>query len=663
MNTFRVTLINMPFGDLQMPSLGLMQLKARLESVFKDRVSCRILYLSNDYARYLGLDVYTRIVASTELQVTGLGDWFFRQLAFPEEPDNERGYFRRYFNAKDDATVRLRERLRDRRPGLEAFTERLIDACDLRSADLVGLTSMFSQNVACLAMARLLKRSQPAPLVVMGGANCEAPMGKVIADHVEWLDAVFSGPALHSFPEYVEACMDGRPERIQSIEGVFTRQGRQLLARNGLLTMAQPAVPPFGKELDINTTIEPDYDEFLDQFSTHFRGEAMKPTLTFETSRGCWWGAKAHCTFCGLNGSNMTYRALDSRKAVEQFQRLFTYADRSSFFFSVDNILPTNYPTEVLPLLDAPPNVKIFYEVKADLSDKTLASLARAGVRIVQPGIEALSTSTLKLMRKGTSAFSNIAFLKGCLQHDIKPLWNLLIGFPGEQAAVYEKYQRDIPLLAHLPPPSGVFPIRFDRYSPYFTKAAEYELSLEPMEFYRLVYPFPQAAIADLAYYFVDVNPNASYMLNMAEWHGPLNHAVDRWKRRWLDGDCGAVRPVLHVTNGSEGVVVHDSRFDREAAYRLTTEQARCLHRLALPARSADLAQLSREIPTIVVERELAFLRDRRLVFEEGDRLVGLVSNAELAAPALQDLVSRAPEPLEVAAAEADVHIASFACS
>ena len=36
--------------------------------------------------------------------------------------------------------------------------------------------------------------------------------------------------------------------------------------------------------------------------------------LTFETSRGCWWGQKHHCTFCGLNGEGMGYRR--SRQGV-----------------------------------------------------------------------------------------------------------------------------------------------------------------------------------------------------------------------------------------------------------------------------------------------------------------------------------------------------------
>jgi magnesium-protoporphyrin IX monomethyl ester (oxidative) cyclase len=655
---YTVRLINMPFADVQLPSLGLMQLKARLAHAFDRRVSCNVLYLNNDFAQYLGLDVYTHIVASTALQVAGLGDWYFRQVAFPREHDNDREYFRRYCNGKDEKTVHLRERLRATRPGLEAFLESLIDKYELRDVDLVGLTSMFSQNVACFALARLLKRGSRPPHIVMGGANCEAPMGKVIAENVESIDAVFSGPALKSFISYVGARLDGEAPDVGAIGGIFTRTPPPLQCGRGLLTVIQPPRPTFGEELDINTVIEPDYDEFLDQFSISFPGGPLKPYLTFETSRGCWWGAKAHCTFCGLNGSAMTYRALDSDKAIAQFQRLFKYANRCAFLESVDNIMPTNYPTEVLPFLDTPPQVKIFYEVKADLSDETIATLARAGVRVVQPGIESIATSTLKLMRKGTNAFGNLSFLKSCLRHRVSPIWNLLIGFPGEEPAVYEKYLKDIPLLVHLPPPTGVFPIRFDRYSPYFTKAHEYGLALKPMEFYGLVYPFKPEALADLAYYFIDTEPDAAYLFNMAEWHGVLDEAVSRWKRLWANADA-STRPVLRVTDCDGVMVVHDSRSEAATTYALTAEQWACLMHLNRPTRTSDLREVTKRVPTIVPEREVDFLRARGLVFQEGDRIVNLLCDGvEVSALAARERL----DSQTVAVAACDAHEPAASC-
>jgi hypothetical protein len=39
-------------------------------------------------------------------------------------------------------------------------------------------------------------------VTVLGGANCEVPMGRVLAKNLSPIDFVFSGPALHSFPDF-----------------------------------------------------------------------------------------------------------------------------------------------------------------------------------------------------------------------------------------------------------------------------------------------------------------------------------------------------------------------------------------------------------------------------------------------------------------------------
>ena len=54
----------------------------------------------------------------------------------------------------------------------------------------------------------------------------------------------------------------------------------------------------------------------------------MSPTLLIETSRGCWWGERNHCTFCGLNGSSMSFDEMAPGRALELFDGLFAYGER-----------------------------------------------------------------------------------------------------------------------------------------------------------------------------------------------------------------------------------------------------------------------------------------------------------------------------------------------
>jgi len=609
---YKVSLINMPFAALNIPSIALTQLKSIVNKEFGDEVSVEILYLSHDFAQFIGLTDYALITGSHETQITGFGEWLFRQLAFPEEPQNTDEYFRRYFPQRD-MQLRLRNSpLFQKWRGVEAFMDELIDKYKLDQADLVGFTSMFTQNLACFAMARKIKERNPDVVTVIGGANCEWPMGREIARNVKQIDHVFSGPALKSFPTFLRHCINNEMENCRHIKGVLCKQTSALTPLSAVI----------GEELPIDVEVELDYDPFLEMIEKSFPNGEIQPSLLFETSRGCWWGEKAHCTFCGLNGLTMNYRAMSPEKAKGLFEFLFKYAPKVKRFEAVDNIMPKNYPKEVFPALNTPPEAHIFYEVKADLSQDDFRELSRVRVLSVQPGIEALATTTLKLMRKGTNAFQNVSLLKSCVSYGIYPHWNLLVGFPGEEEDVYKKYVADLPRLTHLPPPNGVFPVRFDRFSPYFVQAKQYELDLHPLDYYSFIYPFNQESLGNLAYYFDDHNVRAPYRIKMSNWIAKMQNKVDYWKSRWAPGNS-LPRPRLHFY--SDTTVVHDSRGEQVVEHQVGQVGKRVLDYLAQPRRAGDLASAMSDIPGFDAERKLALLQHRGLVFQEGDRFVSLV--------------------------------------
>lgn len=610
---YRITLINMPFANLSLPSIALTQLKAVVEGRFKEQVSINLLYLNHDFANYLGLSLYDLIVNSTESQNSGLGDWFFRQTAFPQLPDNATDYLSRYFPFHTDQMNQLKALVLEKRRGLSGFLESLIRKYSLDKTELVGFTSMFMQNVASFSLAGKIKDKNKDVTTIMGGANCESPMGQVIVRYVDAVDYVFSGPGLKSFPDFVEHQLAQEAWKCGSIKGVFTK-------KNYMFHSGPEAI---GEELSIDVPIDLDYGPFINTVSENFPKRQVDPVLLFETSRGCWWGERAHCTFCGLNGMTMSYRAMNPELALKQFDSLFTYAPKVSRLEAVDNILPKEYLREVLPFVQTPENVEIFYEVKADLTESDVQVLAKARVKQIQPGIESLATSTLKLMKKGTSAFRNLGLLKFCSMYDIEPAWNLLIGFPGEGASVYEKYINDLPLLVHLFPPSGVFPVRFDRYSPYFVQADAYGLDLHPLDYYPLIYPFPQDAIDNLAYYFNDLHIDSEYTQTMSKWIRQIREKVDSWIESWKSDQ---VRPKLFLRQNGKHSVVHDSRASEVAEYPLGQNYTRALRYLAVKPRDmVDLAREFRDVDGFDAEESMAFFKERGLVFEENERFFSLV--------------------------------------
>jgi len=598
----RVALVVMPFYDLTMSVIGISQLESIVNSDLPDIATATAIYGNHFLAARLGVSFHQAVCS--EGVDSGIGDWLFRQVAFPELPDNLDDYLDLYYAQAEDEPYR--RKVLELRPQLEQFCIDLIDLHGLASYDVVGFTSMFAQTVPSLAVARLLKERRPEILTVMGGANCEAPMGPALVRNAPMLDYAFSGPGLRSFPQFLrDLAASPRRRPAQLPRGVFNRTTP--LDESGLL----------GDELPLARYIRPDYSSFIEVFEQTRKLADLSPVLTFETSRGCWWGQRAHCVFCGLNATTMGFRSAKSELALEMISDLFdNYYPWCKNFVAVDNIMPEEYPREIFSHFEAPEDAEIFYEVRIKgLDRESLRGLERAGVRSLQPGIESIYTPTLKRMAKGTTSFQNIRFLLDCLDFGIDVAWNLLVGFVDEDDASYRHYLEMIPLLGHVPPPSGseARTVRFGRYSPYFMRAEEYGLELEPSAHYRLTLPFAAEALGDLAYAFEDVGP-AAYRKTLDPWLPQLNQAVADWNSSFYEREA-----VLIAELQSDGTVaIYDSRSGDPSEYRLSDAASALLLKLHHPAWIGRLGPGERSA--------LDELVARGLVFSDTGRVASIVS-------------------------------------
>ncbi len=151
---YKIALINMPFANLSFPSIALTQLKAVVDERFKDQVSADIHYLTHDFAKYLGLDLYELITGSADAQNAGLGDWFFRQTAFPELANNAGVYLSRYFPFHTEEMNTLKSRILEKRRGLDQFLDSLISKYALDK-----LSSLASLRCSCRMRRRFPSRA------------------------------------------------------------------------------------------------------------------------------------------------------------------------------------------------------------------------------------------------------------------------------------------------------------------------------------------------------------------------------------------------------------------------------------------------------------------------------------------------------------------------
>jgi magnesium-protoporphyrin IX monomethyl ester (oxidative) cyclase len=132
-----------------------------------------------------------------------------------------------------------------------------------------------------------------------------------------------------------------------------------------------------------------------------------------------------------------------------------------------------------------------------------LEALSDAGVRWIQPGIENLHDGCLAALGKGSRAYQNVRFLKLAREYGIALVWNFLYHFPGEEDAWHREIADLIPLIVHLQPPTfpGT-PVRFDRFSRYYSDPEAYGLELKPLSSYEFVYPLDREKLSRLVYFF-----------------------------------------------------------------------------------------------------------------------------------------------------------------
>jgi hypothetical protein len=211
--------------------------------------------------------------------------------------------------------------------------------------------------------------------------------------------------------------------------------------------------------------------------------------------------------------------------------------------------------------------------------------------------------------------------MKYCTAYGIRPLWGLLIGSPGEPENVYAKYCADLQNIVHLPPPTGVFTVKFHRYTPYWKTPEQFKLKLRPHDHYSLVYPFDDDTLHRLAYEFVD-DSLADYKVAAGKWLTALQQHVQAWQARWHDSH---EQPKLML---ADPYTVIDTRAN-PAEYRLTGVGSRLLALLANPMRLNTLATELHGVSDSELAAELKLMRQRRLLFEEGDRALSLVLSRE----------------------------------
>jgi ribosomal peptide maturation radical SAM protein 1 len=526
-----------PFADIARPAIGVSLLKAE---VARRGFSSRIHYFNIDFAATIGDDLYTYISDQTPSDSMA-GEWYFADQVFPGQLPPEHEYVRNVLSRVSPPEM-LRQLLQSRSKRAE-FIDRCARALHATGAPIVAFTTTFHQTCACLAIAKRLKTMPNPPVICFGGANCEGEMGLQILRSFPWVDYVCTREGDVVFPEFVEGYV--KEGKTSGLSGFLHRDESSELTYPAMIE-------------DMDSLPFPDYDDYVDTLKASSLDGKIKREIQIEAARGCWWGAKHHCTFCGLNGDTMPYRSKSPDRVYRELKHLYQRYGYKRID-SVDNILDHRYLTSVFPRLVAEGiELEMFYEVKANLKYSQLATMKRGGITMIQPGIESFSTQVLNLMKKGVNGAQNVQLLKWAEEIGIMPAWNVLAGFPGEPPSEYDRMAELIPLLTHLEPPTGCAQIRLDRFSPLFNKAGDSGIvRVRPTLAYYYVFPLGRRELARLAYFFdfdyQDGRQPENYIRR-------VQNEITKWRNARFQADVSR-RPRLDAKLHKDGTVhVSDSR-------------------------------------------------------------------------------------------------------
>lgn len=589
-----IALVSMPTLSGRFPSFQLALLKPFLE---QHGFSAQSFSLFMYFGTHVGWRM-NEVLA--EVWPSLVGEWIWTKAAFGDhEHDDE--YFevfeRNFRTICHLAGCSLDDLRRLRDDAAPRFIDFCVDSVDWSRFGVVGFSLVFQQLLASIAFARALKERHPSLPIIFGGAALEDDIAEEVMRGCPQVDYVFCGDAEISLPGVIDGILRGKP--LGGLQGLMTRDAGKVVSGGRAPNLR-----------DLNITPVPNFDEYFyarDESGHSQHSPDGDILLPIETARGCWWGVKHHCTFCGLNRAGMEFRAKEPAQVIDMLESLSRRYGRLDFN-AIDNIMAPEYAERLFGrLAETKSDIRLHYEIRPHFKRGQLARMRTGGLISVQPGIESLSTHILKLMKKHSTGMRNLELMKWCTYYGINNLYNILVGFAGETPDDYRMQCDVFAKIPHFQPPYAIARARADRGSPMFTEPDLHGVgTLRPADCYRYIFPRGRFDLSRISYYFDHDGPG---MLPEDEYDG-IFHTVGLWQDRWRNGS----RPTLLYRKSCSSIFIEDSRGSATHALDYSDERA-ALYEFCMDAKTHQAIETqfgdAAWLPQALIE-----FRDRDLMVE-----------------------------------------------
>lgn len=545
-----VALLSAPMTFPPVPSIALSIFQSALDAA---GISSKVIYCAFPTIHLLSTDMIYRL--SNYMDFSKNAEYFFAALTDVSASVSARqfvdtlSYYQVPEEEKKIETEMVLQVLQAAEEIVEATARRILHM----RARVVAASSIYAQQNASLAILKRVKELDPSIKTVIGGGNVSGEMGMTILRNFPSVDYVSFG--------------DGDETIVEVCSNLLHPTGKPMpygiVGRDDPL----PETIPYRMTKDLNSVATPDYRDFFEEIQKEeslyygekpvYYAQTYENTVFLEGSRGCWWGAKHPCSFCGLNGLTNVYREKTPEKLYNEIREITTRYPGVGIQLS-DNVLSQNMIRELLPMLaEDPQPYALLAEVKTNLKPHEVIALSKAGVKITQPGIESLNDHLLTLMGKGSSAAQNVALMKYCRTNGIYPVWNMMTHVPGEEREDYEQMLELIPWIVHLNPPTRANSIAFMRFSRYCDHPEQYGLELKPDRLYECCFQDRPDIVNNIGiYYDLIGGPFTKTIQKNRDLYYQIHLAVTSWREQFY----GKHPPMLAMTEGYFGLFITDTR-------------------------------------------------------------------------------------------------------
>jgi ribosomal peptide maturation radical SAM protein 1 len=591
---FRLGLVSMPWSIFNRPSIQLAALKAWLDTNDSSSITTTVFHPYLAAAATIGTKTYHYLSKNS-----WAGEALYSPMLFPEQKKQAESLFYESCSKEKGLQHLNFDRCKQL---LEQALEQWLETVDFTSYDLIGFSVCFNQLISSLTAAKRIKeRCQNLPIVI-GGSGCVGEIGISLLHTFPQIDYVISGEGEDALEQLCHALHSSKETNTLPPQ-IMSRQTEE------------PIKSSCAGIADLNRLPVPDYAPYFHEMGQAFPDQPFVPVLPIEFSRGCWWNK---CTFCNLNLQWRGYRWKTADTMLEEL-RLQSGRHKCLDFCFTDNALPPKEAdTFFNTLATEKTDYDFFAEVRVITDPDTPQRYRRGGLSTIQVGIESLSTSLLRKMKKGSTAIENIAAMRQSAEAGIQLDGNLITEFPGSSQAEIEETLTNLDfVLPYRPLASASFFLGHG--SPVAKDPGSYGV-LAVTQHAKNRKLFPKDLLQNLTMLIKDYRGDRT--VQRRQWK-EVTGKIENWSR--FHKERNPLQPPLSYRDGNDFLLIRQEQLSGPTLQHRLQGPSRKIYLFCRRIRSFE--EISREFPTIKEATIRGFFQDlytKKLIFQENDRFLAL---------------------------------------